>query len=123
MTRDRSPCLPENILMGGDRDSSLFTLHSFPPGGRYIIKKGEANFSIENMSVKLSGSLNYFPLIEILDLLVSEKETGNLSIELKDEKGGVFLEKGKIVHAYYKNLFQGKEAFFKLFTIEEGNFT
>jgi len=74
------------------------------------------------MSIKLSGSLNYFPLIEILDLLVSEKETGNLSIELKDKIGGIYLETGKIVHAYYKNLFRGKEAFFKLFTIAEGNF-
>jgi DNA-binding MarR family transcriptional regulator len=74
------------------------------------------------MSLKISGSLTYFPLINIIDFLFSTGSSGFLSIEKEGRKGEAYLCNGEIVHATYRNLFTGKEAFFKLFTVSEGNF-
>ncbi len=74
------------------------------------------------MSLKISGSLTYFPLINIIDFLISSGSSGLISIEKEGKKGEAYLYNGEIVHATYRNLFTGKEAFFKLFTVSEGTF-
>jgi len=74
------------------------------------------------MSLKISGSLTYFPLVNVIDFLISNGSSGLISIEKEGKKGEAYLYNGEIVHATYRNLFTGKEAFFKLFTVSEGNF-
>ena len=74
------------------------------------------------MSLKISGSLTYFPLVNVIDFLISTGSSGLISIEKEGKKGEAYLCNGEIVHATYRNLFTGKDAFFKLFTVSEGNF-
>ncbi|MEQ8188748.1 MAG: DUF4388 domain-containing protein [Candidatus Eremiobacterota bacterium] len=74
------------------------------------------------MSLKISGSLTYFPLVNVIDFLISSGSSGLISIEKEGKKGEAYLYNGEIVHTTYRNLFTGKEAFFKLFTVSEGNF-
>ncbi len=47
----------------------------------------------------LSGNLTHLPLLEILRLLSSERQTGRLSLSNGASKGEIFLREGNVVHA------------------------
>lgn len=74
------------------------------------------------MSTRLNGDLSFFPLIDILKFLTALGLSGSISVETGKSAGVAYIENGKIVHASYKNLFQGETAFLRLFTISDGTF-
>ena len=74
------------------------------------------------MADVFSGNLVHFKLIDVLRLLSSERKTGVLEVVKGTERGEIYLEGGRIVHATSRDGV-GEEAFFKLITWLEGNFT
>jgi len=74
------------------------------------------------MADVFAGNLVHFKLIDVLKLLSSERKTGLLEVVKGTERGEIYLDGGKIVHATSKDGV-GEEAFFKLITWLEGNFT
>jgi response regulator RpfG family c-di-GMP phosphodiesterase len=70
----------------------------------------------------VAGSLSEMPLLEILQVMTSVEKTGQLTLQMRDKTGRIYLDKGKVVHAQLGTKL-GEEAFFEMVGIPEGEFT
>lgn len=69
----------------------------------------------------MTGNLGVFSLADLLQLLSSSTQTGNLKINHPTGEGNVYFESGQIVHAEINDQF-GEEAIKTLFTQNSGDF-
>lgn len=66
------------------------------------------------------GNLKHFKLADLLNIFGQSKKTGQLLIE-SDDQGHLYFQQGNLVHAEF-SLLEGENAFYKLMTIENGDF-
>ena len=111
-------------------------LHRFEGSIEYIIKP----FNIEQITTKikgllfeslpvtlleevrgLSGNIEDFNIMDIIQILSLGLKTAKVEINRGAEKGALYLQRGKIMHASVGGL-RGPEAFFELIRWEKGNF-
>lgn len=111
-------------------------LHRFEGNIEYIIKP----FNIEQITTKiksllfeslpvtpaeevkgLSGNIEDFNIMDIIQILSLGLKTAKVEINKGEQKGALYLQRGKIVHASIGSL-RGPEAFFELIRWEKGNF-
>ncbi len=71
--------------------------------------------------VSLQGRLENFPLGEILQMCCMARRTGRIVVLRDDDRGELFIEKGRIVHAVYGSE-SGPAAFFELYRWDRGAF-
>ena len=76
---------------------------------------------VERKSYPLQGSLNIIPILDVVSLLNSNLKTGRLVVSSSVGRGEIFLQKGEVVHARWKDI-DGKKAFHKLMELRSGNY-
>jgi len=69
----------------------------------------------------LTGNLREFDLASLIQFISGKSETGTLVIQRSYRKGNLYFRNGRVIHAQAGNLF-GMDAFFELFTWNEGAF-
>ncbi len=69
----------------------------------------------------LTGNLREFDLASLIQFISGKTETGVLVIQRSYRSGNIYFRSGRVVHAQARNL-MGMDAFFDLFTWNEGNF-
>ena len=72
-------------------------------------------------SYPLQGTLSLIPVLDIVSLLNSNLKTGRLVIMARDTRGEIFLEKGEIIHARWKDA-DGKKAFKYIMELKAGTY-
>jgi len=72
-------------------------------------------------SYPLEGSLSVIPILDIVSMLNGNLKTGRLVVRTGDAAGEVFLERGEIVHARWRNI-DGKDAFYRIMSRKGGSF-
>ena len=72
-------------------------------------------------SYPLQGTLSLIPVLDIVSLLNSNLKTGRLVIVARDTRGEIFLEKGEIIHARWKDA-DGKKAFKYIMELKAGTY-
>ncbi|RKZ01886.1 MAG: hypothetical protein DRQ10_01205 [Candidatus Hydrothermota bacterium] len=75
----------------------------------------------EAVRMTLSGSLREVPLIDILQLLETQRKTGVLRIDRRDKVAEIFLKNGRVVHVNAGDLI-GKEALKAILRWDSGEF-
>lgn len=71
--------------------------------------------------MELKGSLENFPLPDIIQLIGSARRTGLLIITLGGNRASIWFEDGNIVHAEYRDL-KAQAVLNRIFQEQEGNF-
>ncbi|MGB9857633.1 MAG: DUF4388 domain-containing protein [Dictyoglomaceae bacterium] len=69
----------------------------------------------------LTGNLREFDLASLIQFISGKLETGTLIIQRSYRKGNIYFRNGRVIHAQAGNIL-GMDAFFELFTWNEGNF-
>jgi tetratricopeptide (TPR) repeat protein len=69
----------------------------------------------------LQGNMSLIPILDIVSLINGNLKTGRLAVELGEQRGEIFFEKGEIVHARLKGM-DGKKAFHKIMGFRSGRF-
>lgn len=69
----------------------------------------------------LTGNLREFDLASLIQFISGKVETGTLVIQRSYRSGNIYFKNGRVIHATAGNLL-GMDAFFDLFTWNEGNF-
>ncbi len=82
----------------------------------------ESSSAVGNNGVGLLGKLADFDLHDIIQILNLGLKTAKVEITKGEEKGTLYLSKGKLVHASLGSM-RGSEAFFELMGWKEGNFS
>lgn len=87
-----------------------------------ILRLTEALQKIDATQGNFSGDLGEFSVIDLAQMLVQGRKTGELTLVRQDGRSGViYLDKGLIVHAL-ANGQSGRAALGELLSIEKGNF-
>lgn len=87
-----------------------------------ILRLTDALQKMDSSQRNFSGDLGEFSVIDLAQMLVQSRKTGELTLVRQDGRSGViYLEKGLIVHAL-SNGVSGRDALRELFGIEKGNF-
>jgi hypothetical protein len=73
-------------------------------------------------SGKLSGELETISLYDIAQLLMLNRVTGRLTLELKGRRAALIFREGRIVNAVDEELREGESAAFKVFAWKQGYF-
>ncbi|SPQ01406.1 hypothetical protein NBG4_530012 [Candidatus Sulfobium mesophilum] len=82
----------------------------------------ESPSAVGNNGAGLLGKLADFDLHDIIQILNLGLKTAKVEITRGEEKGTLYLSKGKLVHASLGST-MGREAFFELMRWKEGNFS
>ncbi|MBN1884557.1 MAG: tetratricopeptide repeat protein [Candidatus Krumholzibacteriota bacterium] len=72
-------------------------------------------------SYPLEGSLAVIPLLDVVSMLNSNLKTGRLVVSTAESSGEIYLEKGEIVHARWRNT-DGRDAFHTIMGRKRGTF-
>lgn len=72
--------------------------------------------------MKLEGSLDQFPLSELIDMVTYSSVTGVLNIYGPGPSGHLFFRDGKLYHAEHGKT-QGSDALAEIFAVEQGHFS
>lgn len=70
----------------------------------------------------LSGTLDDFPIVDIVQVLSMTQKTGTLNLAKQGKVAGLSMERGELRHAWVDDV-QGEDAFFKLLDWEDASFT
>ncbi len=97
-----------------------FTVDQLVTQVRHILF--ESHSAVENTDAGLLGKLEDFDLHDIIQILNLGLKTAKVEITKGEEKGTLYLSKGKLVHASLGSMI-GQEAFFELMAWKKGNFS
>ena len=75
-----------------------------------------------DISSSMSGDISEVHVVELFQMINSSQKTGTVELQLPKGKASVYFVEGELVHAEYLSL-SGKDAFFTLLGITEGQFT
>src|SRR5437870_1752441 len=82
-----------------------------------------ANRSSEVLNVSLQGSLEAFPLPDVLGLLAATRKDGELRVQARRVDGRVWVHEGAVVGAEAGESQSLVDALFELLRIDQGTFT
>src|SRR5438270_11602906 len=78
---------------------------------------------VERRSVSLKGSLDDFPLPDVLALLASTKKRGELRVAGQQAAGRVWMAEGAVVGAESGSAREPVDVLFQLLRVDAGNFS